>query len=42
MIKSVQKENITYNDAPNKFISGTPNITGAVGLGMAINYFEKK
>ncbi len=42
MIKYVQKENITYNDAPNKFEAGTPNITGAVGLGMAINYFEKK
>ena len=42
MIKYVQKENITYSDAPNKFEAGTPNITGAVGLGMAINYFEKK
>ena len=42
MIKHVQKENITYSEAPNKFEAGTPNITGAVGLGMAINYFEKK
>ena len=42
MIKQVQKENITYNDAPNKFEAGTPNITGAVGLGIALNYFEKK
>ncbi|MFL2829223.1 MAG: SufS family cysteine desulfurase [Alphaproteobacteria bacterium] len=42
MIKYVQKENITYSEAPNKFEAGTPNITGAVGLGMAINYFEKK
>ena len=42
MIKQVKKEVITYNDAPNKFEAGTPNITGAVGLGIAIKYFEKK
>ena len=34
MIKQVQKENVTYNEAPNKFEAGTPNITGAVGLGI--------
>ena len=42
MIKHVQKENVTYSESPNKFEAGTPNITGAVGLGMAINYFDKK
>ena len=35
MIKQVKKDVITYNDAPNKFEAGTPNITGAVGLGIA-------
>ena len=42
MIKQVQKENVTYSEAPNKFEAGTPNITGAVGLGIALNYFDKK
>ena len=38
MIKSVTFENTIYNDVPNKFEAGTPNISGAIGLGTAIDY----
>lgn len=38
MIKSVTFEKTTYNDLPNKFEAGTPNIAGVVGLGKAIDY----
>ena len=42
MIKHVNKDKITYADYPNKFEAGTPNITGVIGLGAAINYFKRK
>lgn len=38
MIASVTFEKTTYNKVPHKFEAGTPNITGAVGLGAAIDY----
>ena len=38
MIKSVTFENTIYNDLPNKFEAGTPNIAGAIGLGIAVDY----
>ncbi len=38
MILSVSFEKTTYAPAPQKFEAGTPNITGAVGLGAAIDY----
>jgi len=38
MIKSVTFEKTIYNDVPNKFEAGTPNISGAIGLGTAIDY----
>jgi cysteine desulfurase/selenocysteine lyase len=38
MIKSVTFEKTTYADLPNKFEAGTPNIAGAIGLGVAIDY----
>ena len=38
MIKSVTFEKTIYNDVPNKFEAGTPNISGAIGLGAAIDY----
>ena len=38
MIKSVTFEKTIYNDVPNKFEAGTPNISGAIGLGVAIDY----
>ena len=38
MIRSVTFAKTTYNDLPNKFEAGTPNIAGVVGLGTAIDY----
>ncbi len=40
MIKSVTFEKTVYNDLPYKFEAGTPNISGAIGLGAAIDYVE--
>ena len=41
MIKSVTFEKTIYNDIPNRFEAGTPNIAGVIGLGEAINFIEK-
>jgi cysteine desulfurase / selenocysteine lyase len=38
MIRSVTFEKTEYADLPNKFEAGTPDIAGAVGLGVAIDY----
>ena len=40
MISSVTFEKSEYNTVPFKFEAGTPNITGAVGLGAAIDYMS--
>jgi cysteine desulfurase / selenocysteine lyase len=40
MILSVSFEKTTYNALPYKFEAGTPNISGAVGLGAAIDYLQ--
>lgn len=40
MILSVSFEKTTYNELPWKFEAGTPNISGAVGLGAALDYLE--
>jgi cysteine desulfurase / selenocysteine lyase len=40
MIKSVSFEKTTYNDLPHKFEAGTPNISGGVGLGAAVDYLN--
>ena len=40
MILSVSIEASTYNGLPGKFEAGTPNISGAVGLGAALEYVE--
>ena len=40
MILSVSIESSTYNELPWKFEAGTPNISGAVGLGAAVEYVE--
>lgn len=40
MILSVSFEKTTYNQLPWKFEAGTPNISGAIGLGAAIRYIE--
>ncbi len=38
MIKSVSFEKTTFNELPFKFEAGTPNFTGTIGLGAAIDY----
>ena len=38
MILTVSFEKTTYNALPFKFEAGTPNISGAVGMGAAIDY----
>jgi cysteine desulfurase/selenocysteine lyase len=40
MISAVSFKKTTYNVVPNKFEAGTPNITGSVGLGAAIDYLN--
>ncbi len=40
MILTVSFERSTYNALPYKFEAGTPNITGVVGLGAAIDYLQ--
>jgi cysteine desulfurase/selenocysteine lyase len=38
MILEVKFDGTTYNELPYKFEAGTPNISGAVGLGAAVDY----
>jgi len=38
MIRMVRFDRTEYNDLPWKFEAGTPNISGAVGLGAAVDY----
>lgn len=38
MISSVSFEKTTYNKLPYKFEAGTPNVSGAIGLGTALEY----
>ena len=38
MIKNVSFEKTTFNELPFKFEAGTPNYTGTIGLGVAIDY----
>lgn len=40
MILAVSFEKTTYNSLPYKFEAGTPNISGAIGLGAAVEYLE--
>jgi cysteine desulfurase/selenocysteine lyase len=40
MILTVSFEKTTFNELPFKFEAGTPNISGAVGLGAAIDYLD--
>ena len=40
MIKSVSFERTIYNDVPHKFEAGTPNIGGAIALGVAAGFIE--
>ena len=41
MINRVSFEGTTYNDIPHRFEAGTPNISGAIGLGAAIRWIEE-
>lgn len=40
MINEVQLEYATYRELPWKFEAGTPNISGAIGLGAAVDYLK--
>ncbi len=40
MIATVSFEKTTFNELPHKFEAGTPDISGAVGLGVALEYIE--
>lgn len=40
MILSVSFEHTQYNELPYKFEAGTPNISGAIGMGAAIDYMQ--
>jgi cysteine desulfurase/selenocysteine lyase len=41
MILTVGFDRTTFNALPYKFEAGTPNITGIIGLGTAIDYLER-
>ncbi len=40
MIKSVSFEKTTYNELPHKFEAGTPNISGVIGFGAALDFIN--
>jgi len=40
MILAVTFAKTTYNGLPNKFEAGTPNISGAIGLGAAVDFLS--
>jgi len=40
MILSVSFDKTTYNALPYKFEAGTPNISGAIGLGAAVDFLQ--
>ena len=40
MIRTVTMEKTTFKDIPDKFEAGTPDISGVIGLSVAIDYFE--
>jgi len=40
MILEVRFDKTVYNDLPYKFEAGTPNISGMIGLGAAVNYLQ--
>lgn len=41
MIEIVERERVTYNQAPHKFEAGTPPILQAIGFGAALDWFEQ-
>ena len=40
MISDVTFEKTTYADLPHKFEAGTPNISGAIAFGYALDYLN--
>lgn len=40
MIKTVSMKETVYNDLPHKFEAGTPDISGVIGLGAALEWFS--
>ena len=42
MILEVRFDGTTYNEPPHKFEAGTPNISGAIGLGAAMDYLAER
>ncbi len=40
MIAEVTFEKTTYADLPHKFEAGTPNVSGAIAFGVAVDYFN--
>lgn len=41
MIAEVSCETATWNEIPYKFEAGTPDVSGAIGLGAAIDYLQR-
>ena len=41
MIREVHLDSAKWNEVPFKFEGGTPNIGGAIGLGVAVDYLSK-
>ena len=41
MISNVEKYKTTYTQIPERFEAGTPNVSGAIGLGAAVEYLNK-
>ena len=41
MISDVTFEKTTYADLPHKFEAGTPNISGAIAFGYALDYLNE-
>lgn len=41
MIEIVERDRVTYNEAPHKFEAGTPPILQAIGFGAALDWFEQ-
>ncbi len=40
MIRTVTRDEVTYNDPPHKFEAGTPGIVQMIGLGAALDYMQ--
>jgi len=40
MIETVRQDRVSYRDPPARFEAGTPNVAGAIGLSVALDYLE--